>query len=167
MISTSRLLSLSIALTTTSQILGYAYTGLWFWAGLILILGVLWIKESKQQRDWTASLFLIGFLGTAAGGVYQKGAAGWMLLSVIGTFTAWDVQHFTYKLQFAPSAEAVKKLEAAHFRRLLIVNCVGFALAGIPLMVTLNITFGTILFLTAFAIVFLSRVILFIRRQSD
>jgi hypothetical protein len=61
----------------------------------------------------------------------------------------------------------MEKLEHAHLRRLLIVNCLGLVLTGIALTIKIEIGFGIVLLLTAVAIVCLSYFISSLRRESD
>ncbi len=156
----------SIVLATGSLALGYALVGLWLWAVLIILLGMLWLQEIRQNRDWPASMFLIGFIGLAERGVWIGLGAWWMLLGVVASLSAWDLNHFLYRLQFAQKSKLMKQLEFCHLRRLLIVNGLGLGLAGLALMFHITIGFGTTLFLTALAIVCLSQFIRWSRHEN-
>lgn len=164
---TSKLLTFSILLAAGTLGLGYALAGLWLGIVLIIMLGILWLRELKQKRDWPASGFLVCFVGLAVGGIHINAGAGWMLLGLIATLSAWDLHHFFLRLAFVQESEVMKKLEHAHLRRLLIVNCLGLGLAGVALTLKIEIGFGAALLLTAIAIVCLSYFIGSLRRESD
>lgn len=165
---TSKLRTFSILLAAGSLGLGYALAGLWLGIVLIIILGILWLLETKQQkRDWPASGFLVCFIGVAIAGIHLNAGADWMLLGVIASLSAWDLHHFVLRLTLVQKSEITEKLEYAHLRRLLIVDCLGLVLAGVALMIKIEIGFGIALLLTAIAIVCLSYFISSLRRESD
>jgi hypothetical protein len=167
MTRTTKLLLLSIGLASGTLTLGYALTRLWVWTGLSIIIGLLWFLESRQYRDWSASFFLIGWIGMAAGGIRMGAGAGWMLVSLVAGLTAWDLHHFVYRLRLIQEREMLKRLEYAHLRRLLIVDGLGIVFAGLTLTIHLTVNFGITLVLAALAIVCLSQFLNFLRRESD
>ncbi len=164
---TLRLLSFSIVLAAGTMALGYAVSRLWLWAFLNIMVGVLWFLGTWKNWDWPATVFLICFVGTAVRGIWGGIGAGWMLIGLVAALSAWDLNHFFHRLQLAQKDDVIKELEYGHLRRLLIVDCLGVLLAGVALIVKIKAGFGVILFLTAVAIVCLSRFINLLRRESD
>lgn len=156
----------SIGIATVPLVAAYVLTGLWIESLLVLAFGGLWLYSVQQERAG-ASLFLIGFIGFAVWGVRMNFPAILMLISVIAALSAWDIQHFMARLKFAPKNADMPPLERRHLRRLLMVDAIGFVLAGAAMTITIKINFGVLLFLTALAVVSLSRFISFLRNESD
>ena len=149
MTRTLTFLKLRIGLAAGTLLLGYILAQLWLWACLSFIIGLLWFLESQQDRDWPASFFLVGWIGMATAGIRMEVGPGWMLLSVVAGLTAWDLHHFACRLHLVRDHDVLKKLERAHLCRLLLVDSLGIALAGIALRINISISLGFTLFLAA------------------
>jgi hypothetical protein len=119
-----------------------------------------------------ASVGLVFFVGTAAGGIWQGLQAGWMLLGVVAALAAWDLHHFGQRLKSVGWDDAPAEWrrvghdpERRHFRRLLIVNGLGMLLATVAFGTKIRFNLGIAFLLGLLAIVGLSRVVGFLRRE--
>lgn len=167
MTTTVKPLPISIGLATCALALGYALSGLWIWTSLVAALGGLWLLGQHYRWGWVASMELICLVSVAAAGIWQNLAAGWMLLGVVAALTAWDLDHFAQRLRSVGRAEGARELKQRHLRRLMMVDGLGLLLAAIALEVKIELNFGVAFSLGLLAILGLSWVIGFLRRESD
>jgi hypothetical protein len=161
-------------LLLTSLVVAAAALGLghWLvraWLGTVVAVGVGIFQLVGKWRGWrwAGSAALILFAGAAAMGVRLGADASWMLLGVVAALAAWDLDHFAFRLEFAPSDEVARSLERHHLLRLLIVVVLGLALGVAALNIRAAFGFGTAVVLGLLAILGLSRAIGFLRRESD
>jgi hypothetical protein len=161
------LVSISIGLATLGLVIGYALSILWIWVALIVALGLFWLVG--QWRGWrpVATLVAIFFIFATAFGVWQGVSAGWMLFSIVTTLVAWDLSLFVHRLEQARRIAAERELKQIHLQRLLGVAGLGFLFGGITLRLQFELNLGWGIFLGLLAIVGLSRIIGFLRRESD
>jgi hypothetical protein len=146
---------------------GYAVGGEWIFSLILLAVGAFW--WFGQRRDWNglASVILIGFVAAAALGLWHGLSAGWMLLGVVAALSAWDLDHFARWLSGVERVEMRPALEWHHLRRLISVDCVSLLLAGIALAIRYKFSFGVALFLGLVAVLGLSQMMSYLRRESD
>jgi hypothetical protein len=148
---------LTIVLTTTSLMLGYAWpvsgktlillgTGLWLWA--------VW----GEWYRLTALIPLL-FVGLAGLGVWQGGFTWLMLVSVVAALVAWDLSYFQQRLQQAAYIENEALLQRRHWHRLAIVAGLGLLLGSLPLTFSLNLSLGWAIILGLIMVIGLGRVI--------
>jgi hypothetical protein len=160
-------LLISTVAATSTLALGYGLAGLWPATLLLLALGSLWLLGQQQGWGWVASVALVFFVGAAAVGLWLDLGAGWMLLGVVAALSAWDLDRFTQRQRGAERIEKARELERRHLQRLLIVDSLGLLLATAGLQVRVGVSFGGAFSLTLLAVLGLSRVIGFLRRESD
>ena len=164
---TARLLPITIGLATLVLAVGYAVGGEWTFSLILLAVGVLWWLG--QGRDWNglASVVLMGFVVAAAIGLWRGLPAGWMLVGVVAALSAWDLDHFARRLSSVERVEMRPALEQRHLRRLAMVDSLGLLLAGVALVVRYKFSFGVALVLGLVAVLGLSQMMGYLRRESD
>ena len=164
---TARLLPITIGLATLVLAVGYAVGGEWIFSLILLAVGVLW--WFGQGRDWNglASVVLMGFVAAAAIGLWRGLPAGWMLVGVVAALSAWDLDHFARRLSSVERVEMRPALEQRHLRRLAMVDGLGLLLAGVALVVRYKFSFGVALVLGLVAVLGLSQMMGYLRRESD
>ena len=160
--------SISIGLATFGLTIGYVLNALWIGAAIIVALGLFWLVG--QWRGWrpVSVLVAIFFIFTTAFGVWRGvSTGGWMLFSLVVTLVAWDLDQFTHRLEQAEQIAGETELKRIHLQRLLIVAGLGFLFGGIALRLQFEFNLGWGIFLGLLAIAGLSRIIGFLRRESD
>jgi hypothetical protein len=139
--TTEAIFMFSVGLASVALALGYGLVGMWLASPLFLLLGALWIIG--WRRAWgIASLLLAFFLVAVGVGVLIGVWPGWMLLSVILSLCAWDLEGFRRVIKGGWRAEAVPEMERRHLRRLGLVSSAGLLLAVIALLVRVRFAFG-------------------------
>lgn len=158
---------ISIGLATFGLAIGYALSTLWTGVAIIVALGLFWLVG--QWRGWrpVSVLTAIFFICATAFGIWQGVSTGWMLFSIVATLVAWDLSLFVHRLEQAERIAAERELKRVHLQRLLSVAGLGLLLGGIALRLQFEFSLGWGIFLGLLAIVGLSRIIGFLRRESD
>ncbi len=157
----------SIGLTTLDLASGYALDGLWSWVIVIMAVGLLWLLG--QWRGWgqvTAAAIIV-FIGLTAFGMRLNISPGWMLFSLTATLIAWDLAHFSHRLQQVDQVKELARLQRGHLQRLLLVAGLGLLLGTVALNLQFELNLGWGVFLGALIIVGLSQVVGRVRRESD
>ena len=164
---------------------------------VFIALGLLWLVGQRYAVQASAGLGLLGFaIGALLGTLYGV-QSGWLLVSITAALIAWDLHHFIQHMRVneqrapvsensattaantEPDADAVhpdtrvrleaeaRVLERAHLRRLAIVSGLGLFLGALALTIKLTLSFGIIAALGVVAIFALSRLIRYLRQESD
>jgi len=154
-------------LATGVLAIGYASRGLWSWVILIIAFGALWLFAQRPGWGWAASLGLIFFVVAAARGIFLDMPTGWLLLGVVATLSAWDLDHFIRRLKQARPVEKALDLERRHLKWLTIIAGVGLVLGGIAIVLEVKLKFGWMLILGMVLILSLSRLIELLGRKGD
>jgi hypothetical protein len=159
--------STSIGLATFGLVIGYALNAFWIGAAIIVALGLFWLVG--QWRGWrpVSVLVAISFIFATALGIWQGVPAAWMLFSIVTTLVAWDLDQFTHRLEQAGQIVGETELKRIHLQRLLVIAGLGFLFGGIALRLQVELNLGWGIFLGLLAIAGLSRIIGFLRRESD
>ena len=164
---TARLLSITIGLAAIVLAIGYAVGGVWKISLILLAMGVLWWIGQKRHWNLFAPVALLGFVVAAAVGLWMGLPAGWMLVGVVAALSAWDLDHFARRLRSVERVEMRPALERLHLRRLVSVDGLGLLLAGMALGVQYKFSFDVALVLGLVAVVGLSQMVSYLRRESD
>ena len=164
---TGRVLLGSIGLAMGILALDFAQAGLWTWIPLIVAVAAVWLVGLRRGWEWTALAGLVCYTGVAAAGLLLDLEVGWMLLAMVATLTAWDLDHFFRRLNRVGGVGPDRSLERRHLLRLLMVDSVGLLLGAIALRIEVELTFATILLLGLLAALGLAQTIRFLRRESD
>lgn len=145
---------------------GYAMTGSFLAAGGIAALGSLWgLARWRKAAGLETAFFSMVILGGAAG--FFQGVAGWaLLLSVVAALGAWDLDSFLQRLEAAERVEYSSGLGRDHLRRLAMVQGIGLLVGLLTLGIRARIPFWWELLLILMAVVSLSVLIFFMRRQA-
>jgi hypothetical protein len=164
---TARLLPITLGLTAIALAMGYAVGGAWTFSPILLATGVLWWIGQKRHWNGLASVAWVGFVVAAAMGLWVGLPAGWMLVGVVAALSAWDLDHFARRLRGVERVEMQPALEWLHLWRLVSVDSLGLLLAGVALVIRYKFSFGMALFLGLVAVLGLSQMVSYLRRESD
>jgi hypothetical protein len=164
---TARLLPITIGLAAIVLAMGYVVGGVWKVSPILLATGALWWIGQKRHWNLFASVALVGFVVAAAVGLWMGLPAGWMLAGVVAALSAWDLDHFARRLRGVERVEMRSALEQLHLRRLASVDSLGLLLGGLALVVQYKFSFDVALFLGLVAVLGLSQMVNYLRRESD
>jgi hypothetical protein len=129
------------------------------------MLGILWMVGHFKGWKWQASVMFVLFIGVSAIGLWLNLSPWLILLGVIGTTSAWDLDHFRQRIKCAGLVAERPELEKCHIQRLFVVNLFGLFLGSIALTVKFKLGFGAVLLLAMIAVMSLSRVMIFLKRK--
>ncbi len=164
---TARLLPITIGLAAILPAMAYAVGGVWKVSPILLAMGALWWIGQKRRWNLVAPVALVGFVVAAAVGLWMGLPAGWMLVGVVAALSAWDLDHFAQRLRGVERVEMQPALEQLHLRRLVSANGLGLLLAGMALVVQYKFSFDVALVLGLVAVLGLSQMVSYLRRESD
>ena len=145
--------------------LSYALGGRLQWAfGAILVGGLWYTAQFRGAQGIETILFFVFALAAAAGFWIGLPPVG-MLLALVATLGAWDLDHFSQRLRLVERVVLDTGLGNNHLRRLLLIELLGL-LAGLAgLTSSLYLTFWMQLLLVILAVYGISRLILFIKNE--
>jgi len=164
---TARLLPITIGLAAIILAVAYAVGGVWKVSPILLAMGALWWVGQKRHWNLFAPVALVGFVVAAAVGLWMSLPAGWMLAGVVAALSAWDLDYFARRLGSVERVEMRPALERLHLRRLVSVDGLGLLLAGMALVVQYKLSFDVVLVLGLVAVLGLSQMVSYLRRESD
>ena len=164
---TARLLPITIGLAEIVLAMGYAVGGTWKVLPILLAMGALWWIGQRRRWNFLASVALVGFVVAGALGLWVGLPAGWMLVGMVAALSAWDLDHFARRLRGVERVEMRLALERFHILRLVSVDGLGLLLAGVALAVQYKFSFDVALVLGLVAVLGLSQMISYLRRESD
>ncbi len=162
-----KLQPICIGLSTFLIVLSYTINQFWIASLLITILGILWMVGYIKGWKWQASVMFTLFIGASAIGLWLNLSQWSILLSMVGTISAWDLDHFTQRMRYAGLVVERTNLEKYHIKRLFVVNFFGLFLSLITLNIEVKLGFGTILLLGMIAVLGLNQVIIFLKGKSS
>ncbi len=160
-------LTFSTLIAAGALALGYGLNARFLGALFFVALGLLWLVAQRYRWLPVASLGLLGLtIGAVLGALYGvKG--GWLLVGITTALVAWDLHHFVQHVQASENLENLRALERAHLWRLGGVVGVGLLLSTLALTIRLTLRFSVILILVLVAFFGLSRLVRYLRRESD
>ena len=147
--------------------IGYAWSGVILAALVIVLFGALWYASQQHGGPGIEGIVFTLFVLASAGGFYL-GIAGWLLLLVVvASLGAWDLDHFLQRLSAVDRVAFETGLGRQHIRRLLIVEGIGYLAGLTAITIRLQISFGWVALLIFMAVVGISQVVQFVKKQSE
>jgi hypothetical protein len=116
---------------------------------------------------WIHSVMLLLFTAQAAFGILAGLPAVWMLLCLAAALSAWDLEYFLRRVSSVEREAAAHSLARQHLRRLAAVIGAGLLAGGAALLIQARFTLVAELLAGLLAILALSQVIGYLRRESD
>jgi hypothetical protein len=132
-----------------------------------VFLGLVWYMAQRRWAGGSENMLLFAFTGAAALGLYWGAPPLLMLLVVVFSLGAWDLDHFTQRLHRVERVEFDSGLGRTHLLRLAKVEAAGLALALVPLLIRLRLDFWWVVLMGLLAVIGLSRVVAFVRRETE
>jgi hypothetical protein len=145
----------------------YILNGWWSLALPIAAVGLLWALGSWRGWRWPAGVGLFLLVG-AAGLALWLGMGLWeAFLAIVAALSAWDLDCAHDRFREAPRTAAVVRLERSHLLRLLLVDGVSIAIAGVATAFRLQLGVGLAILLGVLAVCGVGEAVAFLRRESD
>jgi hypothetical protein len=193
-LTVARIMTVSTLIAAAALATGYGLNRQPLGSLIFSALGLLWLAGQRYTLRIFPELGLFGFTAGALLGALYGVQNAWTLAGITAALIAWDLQHFVAHIRAGerdetPPAEAAAEdtdpagaLEAAtaerldahrraltrvHLQRLAIVSGAGLLLSVLALTIRLTLSFGVIVVLGLVAIYALSRLIRYLRRESD
>lgn len=193
----ARIMTISTLVAAAALALGYGLNGNLLGILIFIALGLLWLVGQRYAVRASAGLGLLAFAVGALLGTLFGVQNGWLLVGITAALIAWDLHHFIQHMrlneQQTPDSERsetntadteteveavrldtrarleaeARVLEREHLRRLAIVSGLGLLLGTLALTIRLTLSFGVIVVLGVIAIFALSRLIHYLRQESD
>jgi drug/metabolite transporter (DMT)-like permease len=160
---TSKVLHASILLASGLIALAYAMNEYYLLAVLPLILGVLWLLDHRLRWQHLASLVLVIFSMFCVLGYWLQLSMPVLVLAISAAVAAWDLDHFSRRIQAQPPVRAFDRMQKYHIKQLAFVIGIGIALAQAILLIQITLNFWVIFVLTLIVIISLTRVLVIIR----
>lgn len=164
---TAWLLPASTALAAVVFAAGYGLNGSWGGAVVALAVDAFWLTGQWRRWEWVASVALVLLMGAAAVGLWLDVGGGWMLAGVVAALVAWDLDRFVWRMRAAGRVEDADALERHHLQRLLAVGGGGLFLGAVALSFRIRLGFALAFLLALLAVLGLSWVVGFLRREGD
>ncbi len=138
---------------------GYAREGLWYPMIFVFLTGLIWLAEQWDWLPWKiiSSIGLAVFTIAAAVLAFVGFPAILILLCLILTLIAWDLDGFLGRTMSAGYIENATGLERRHLKRIAITSGLGLILGGAALEVKIDLAIGWILLLGLVIIILLNR----------
>jgi hypothetical protein len=133
---------------------------------VVVLLGLVWYASQQRRAAGGEGLMLFAFVFSAGLGFYLNAPAWILLIGVVASTGAWDLDHFLQRLSLADRIELESGLGREHLRRLLVVEAVGL-LAGLAALVfQTRISFWWEALLVLLVVIGLSRIIARVRKET-
>jgi hypothetical protein len=157
----------SIALATSTLVIGYVLVNLIWGIPVVLAGATLWVWGDRRGRPWVGSVGLIFYLLIAAAGLLLSLAPGLAILSIVSAIVSWDIGRFNRLLGKVDLVNNVDAIEKRYRNRLLTVAMIGAVIAGLTPIIRVNFGFGIALLLGLTSVIGFSRAMIYLRRESN
>lgn len=162
-----KILVAAIGLATLPLAASYAWHAEWAWVAFIVLVGLLWLTEVKHGQRWLPTFGLLSFATLAAIGIIWTFSAFWLLTSLVAALCAWDLSHFSHRLNDIADIRHQAQYIRAHLQRLGMIAALGWLLGLIALNLRLTVGFISALALAFLVMISLSGIIRYLQRESD
>ncbi len=144
---TRRLLLALIIVTTGLFSAIYAAAFEYMAVILIVVLGIGWFMLEYTERWGSSTFFFLAFVGLAVVGSLQQMPIVLVLVGFCADLAAWDLSRFRQRIANRVEDNVQPVLVAGHLRTLLTALGTGFALALLPTLINISISFGVLFFI--------------------
>lgn len=147
--------------------IGYALAEHRLVAIALVFLGFIWLSARQRNSPGMGGMILTVFL--LAGGLGPLfGAPAWvMLVAMVATLGAWDLDHFLLRLSGIEQVDYSTGLGRSHLTRLAMVEGLGFLAGLLALTIQVSIPFGWSMLLVLLAVIGIRWLIGYVRRQTE
>ncbi len=164
---------LTIAITLLMLMLGYNailynLTILFFAAALVLLVGTYWYSSAVQGKYGLETTFLMAtLLADCAGFYFYAMPPLAALLIAVTALGAWDLTYFLRRLKAAGKLDYENQLGRNHLRRLILAEALGMTAGMMAATIHISLPFWLLLLFIMLAVVGVSRLIIYVRKQAE
>ena len=134
---------------------------------VVVFFGGLWFFSQQQGMGGWGTILLFLF-GLACGiGFWMDLTPGLLLLAIVATLGAWDLDQFSQRLRSVERVDLDSGLGKNHLRRLFLIESLGLLAGAAGLTARLQITFWAAVLLVILALVGISRLVIFIKKELE
>ncbi len=133
---------------------------------LLVMLGLVWFTTQQRRAPGFEGLLLFFFIFSAGLGFWLGSPAWLMLLGVVFSIGAWDLDHFLQRLGQVEHVELKSGLGCEHLRRLFLVEAAGLLIGLIALTLQARISFWWEALLVLLVVIGLSRIVARVRKET-
>lgn len=133
----------------------------------LVFFGFIWLVARRRNSSGIGGLVMTSFL--LAGGLGPLfGAPAWlMLLAIVTTLGAWDLDHFMLRLSGIDQVDYSTGLRRSHLTRLGLVQGLGFLLGLLALTLRTSIPLALTMLLVLLAVIGVRWLVWYVRRITD
>jgi hypothetical protein len=139
----------SAAGAAAAQCVALGLFGAWMVLPAPLLVAATWVAAWRGKRARLSSACFAAAVCLCAAGMLAGLSPSLMLAGCIASLGAWDAAALGRRTARAADASAVRRLEAAHMRRLVVIAGVSAALGASALLVRIRPGFGLLFLLGA------------------
>jgi hypothetical protein len=143
---------------------GYAQGGMIFPSLAFALMGAIWCEALLRPWRWLASPLLVIFTCGAAYGAWQGFPPFILLLGILATLAAWDLDHMLQRFAQVKPEALMPRMERRHLLRLVVVCGASLLLGGASLLIQVHISFDLALVLALVTVIAFSQVVVYLRR---
>jgi len=130
-------------------------------------IGIIWALARNRLPGLVAHAGFLLFCGMAAGGITLGIAASPMLVGVVTSMAAWDVQRFQQRLKLVKKSSETDRLQQRHLRILLFTCAAGLLVGLIPLFNRQEFPFSVVFFLALFLVIMLTGAVRYLHQDRS
>jgi hypothetical protein len=167
MTQVKRVFIIHLAIAAAALAIGLGLAGWYFPAGLIVAISVFWYLSMWRGAHGVETLFLLLFLLISSAGFF------WFdlhilpaLIATVAALGAWDLDHFLQRIRVADPKNQETVLGSNHLKRLLTAEGAGLAFGLAAAFIRVSLPFWVILLLIFAAVIGISRLVFYVRRQT-
>jgi len=127
-------------------------------AGLSAGLGIVWLAVDARISSQPGTLFFLAFVGLIIAAVLNDALILLALPAMCAALGAWDLSRFRARLADQPVRER-QAIERVHVRLVTVALCAGFAIALLPVLVHISLSFVLVCGVTLLAVLALRQAV--------
>ena len=132
----------------------------------IVLLGLVWYVSQQGRDSGSEGLFLFLFIFSSAIGIWLGSPAWLMLIGVVSSIGAWDLDHFLRRLGQVDHVDLESGLGREHLRRLFLVEAIGLLVGLTALSIQTRVSFWWEALLVLLVVIGLSRIVARVRKET-
>jgi hypothetical protein len=145
---------------------GYATSGHWGAAGVVLLPIIAAALYRKFPATWLPSACLVGLVFLAAAGVLLGAPTVLMIVGATASLAAWDLLNLDRMMESSSSVTTAGRFEKRHILFLLLALGLGLAMAVSGAIFSLRIPFVLLVLLILVDLFSLDRISRYLRRSA-
>jgi hypothetical protein len=156
-----------IGIVSLALAFGWTQAGFWPVGLSLLVMAPLWLVAVKRKIDWASALILVALTVLSVIGTNLGLAFFYALTGVLGGLAAWDLEHFSRRLNAAAAEDDPAALERRHLLQLAFVLLGSAGCAALSLEAEVKFNFNREVALVLVSIGGIGALIHWLRGRED